>query len=372
MTAYGLMDVTLECILHTDDWTDDTVQAVRNALADQPDLARQVWLWVQVSDRAGCRLDAVMPPLDDLMALAMDRSGRRLDPDMHVRVEQCRSAFGSACTAHPALHAIVDRMAEDVTAFDVAWSRSRKPVPVQRPWYARMPTSTARVAAAVLALVAVLVVFLQDPSEVLMTAEDGIRIVALEDGSVVRLADGASLWTSPRNPRAVRLEGRAFFDVTPRAEAPFSIRSGDVTTTVAGTSFGLEALPAETRISVVSGRVRVEAAGQEVWLDAGLATRVANGGAPEVPHPFEPMVEMDWTGLFIFRNTPIDSVAATLSRSFDVRIEVDKPLSGRDLTGTFDREQGLDEILGVVAAAVGAELTVEEPGTRYRLLATRP
>ncbi len=372
MTAYGLMEVTLESILHTDDWTDDTVQAVRRALADQPELARQVWLWVQVSDRAGCRLDAIMPPLDDLMALAMDRSGRRLDADMHVRLEQCRTSFGSACAAHPALNAIVDRMADDVAAFDIAWSRSRKPLPAQRPWYGRMNMATARVAAAVLALVALLVVFLQEPSEVLISAEDGIRVVALEDGSEVRLVDGASLWTSPRNPRDVRLEGRAFFDVASLPDAPFTVRSGDVKTTVVGTTFGLEALPDETRISVVTGRVRVEAAGQDVWLDAGLATRVANGSVPETPYPFEAMADMDWTGLFIFRNTPIDSVAATLSRSFDVRIEVDKPLSGRDLTGTFDREQGLDEILGVVAAAVGAELDVEEPGSRYRLLATQP
>ncbi|MEQ9104615.1 MAG: FecR domain-containing protein [Rhodothermales bacterium] len=376
MTAYGLMDVTLESILHTDEWTDDTVETVRRALADQPELARQVWLWVQVSDRAGCRLDAIMPPLDDLMALAMDRSGRRLDADMHLRLGQCRTSFGSACASHPALNAIVDRMAEDVAAFDIAWSRSRKAQPATvRSWYGRVAASVPRMAAAAVAVVALLVVgylVLQDTSQVLTAPVDGVRMVALEDGSQVRLVEGASLWTSRSNPRDVSLEGRAFFDVAPRADAPFSVRSGDVITTVVGTTFGLEALPDETRISVVTGSVRVEAAGQDVWLDAGLATRVPNGGVPETPYPFEAMAEMDWTGLFIFRNTPIDSVAATLSRSFNVRIEVDKPLSGRDLTGTFDREQGLDEILGVVAAAVGAELDVEERGTRYRLLATRP
>jgi ferric-dicitrate binding protein FerR (iron transport regulator) len=370
MTAYGVMDVTLETILHTDEWSDDAVRTVRRALAERPDLARQVWLWVQLSERAGARLDAAMPPVEDLLVLAMDRSGRALDPDMQSRLEQCRSSFGATCASHPALNAIVDRLAEDVAAFDIAWNRSGRAQPVRRPRYGRMLTTMTRAAAAVVALVALLGVIyliLQDPAQRVVASEDGIRIVALEDGSRVRLVDGAALWTTPRNPREVRLEGRAFFEVAPDPDAPFSVRTGHTTTTVIGTSFGVEALPGETRVSVVSGRVNVRAAGQSVILDAGLATRVPEGGVPETPRTFENLSGMDWTGLFIFRNTPIDSVAATLGRSFGVQIHVDDPLSGRDLTGTFDREQGLDEILGVVAAAVGAELDVEEPGVRYRL-----
>lgn len=369
------MNVSLDSILHTDEWTDVTVQTVRRALADNPDLARQVWLWVQVSDHAGCRLDANMPPVDDLVALAMDRSGRRLDPDMQIRLDQCRSSFGSACAMHPSLNAIVDRMAEDIAAFDVVWNRSLKSKPLQKPWYGRLTASVPRMAAAVVAVTALLlVVYLvqQDGTQIRTASDPGVRLVALEDGSRVRLVDGATLWVTPREPRNVRLEGRAFFDVTPNADAPFSIKTGDVVTTVVGTSFGLEALPAETRVSVVTGKVRVEASGQGVWLDAGMFTRVPSGGVPDAPRPFEAKMIMDWTGLFIFRNTPIDSVAATLSRSFQVRIEVESLLSGRDLTGTFDREQGLDEILGVVAAAVGAQLEVQEPGTRYRLAATEP
>ncbi|MEL6356388.1 MAG: FecR domain-containing protein, partial [Bacteroidota bacterium] len=70
-----------------------------------------------------------------------------------------------------------------------------------------------------------------------------------------------------RNSRELSLTGEAFFDVARDEERPFSITTGEVTTTVLGTSFNVRAYPNEpVEVAVTSGRVEVADADEEVVI----------------------------------------------------------------------------------------------------------
>ena len=53
-----------------------------------------------------------------------------------------------------------------------------------------------------------------------------------------------------------------------------------------------------------------------------------------------------------------------LSRHFDVKINMSENLNEMPLTGTFEQDRGIKEILDIVAAAIGASVeSGNEPGS---------
>ena len=131
------------------------------------------------------------------------------------------------------------------------------------------------------------------------TAPEGERVaVVLPDGSDVMLNAGSAVryrrnfaWVPgvPQGRRVVRLEGEAFFDVTP-GERPFQVSTGGARVTVIGTRFNVRARggPAAAygvRVDVEEGRVVVAvqgstavtelAAGEGVLVLPGVDTLVS-------------------------------------------------------------------------------------------------
>lgn len=154
-------------------------------------------------------------------------------------------------------------------------------------------TPWLRIAAAVTVLLGGLAVWQQIP--VTHQAPAGERLaVTLPDGSGVELNAGSSLSLRrgfdflpgvPQGSRVVRLEGEAFFDVTP-GERPFEVLAGPARVTVLGTRFNVRArtvmgVPPVVRVDVEEGRVRVAADDAETELSAGESVRV-EGGADEL------------------------------------------------------------------------------------------
>ena len=86
--------------------------------------------------------------------------------------------------------------------------------------------------------------------------------VVLTDGTTVRLNAGSSLIFPEEftnNTREVTLTGEAFFEVIKNPDMPFIVRSGDLITTVLGTSFNIQAYPeqASIAVTVATGKVKV-------------------------------------------------------------------------------------------------------------------
>ena len=87
--------------------------------------------------------------------------------------------------------------------------------------------------------------------------------ILLADGSRVRL-NAESTLIYPKDfstgHREVKIVGEAFFDVVRDDTKPFMVSSGDVMTTVLGTSFNVSAFPKEAiEVSVATGKVAVRA-----------------------------------------------------------------------------------------------------------------
>ena len=86
--------------------------------------------------------------------------------------------------------------------------------------------------------------------------------VTLADGSIIRLNAGSRLTypeTFESDTRSIQLVGEAFFEVVRDEKRPFIIKSGDLVTTVLGTSFNISAFPdQDISVTVATGKVRVE------------------------------------------------------------------------------------------------------------------
>jgi len=119
-----------------------------------------------------------------------------------------------------------------------------------------------------------------------MTSTAELRVVRLEDGSVVHLApDSAIAFTNRPGGRTLTLlQGEAWFDVAYDAARPFRVTAGTSTVTVLGTAFSVGRYDTGTQVAVQRGHVAVTTtddatkpgrtelvAGQSLSLRAGTA-----------------------------------------------------------------------------------------------------
>jgi ferric-dicitrate binding protein FerR (iron transport regulator) len=161
--------------------------------------------------------------------------------------------------------------------------------------------------------------------------------------------------------------GRAFFDVTPAPE-PFVVETPTARTTVRGTSFGVEVQADETRVVLASGRVEVASRAtpdRSVALQPGQSSRVVQDAAPTAPESVDVAEALAWTQLFIFRDTPVERIADRLADHYETSIDVNADLRDQAVTGTFEHEQPLADILSAIATTLGAQVVSTEDG--YRL-----
>jgi ferric-dicitrate binding protein FerR (iron transport regulator) len=189
---------------------------------------------------------------------------------------------------------------------------------------------------------------------------------------------GPATFTHPAEQEApirqVTLDrGRAFFDVQPRTRTSFQVHTPTAVATVLGTQFGVTTAADTTEVVLASGSVRVDPAdasgSRAVVLEPGQRSWVAKGDAPASPSPVDLTAALEWTGLFVFRSVPMDAVAQRLGQRYDVHITAAPALADEPITGTFEREQPVQQVLSALAATLGAEVQQQEKG-HYRLVPT--
>ena len=155
-------------------------------------------------------------------------------------------------------------------------------------------------------------------------------LVQLPDSSKIWLNAGSEIrylkHFNEAETRDVILKGEAYFDVSHDAGHPFVVKSGDLNTTVYGTSFNIRAYgnEAATSVTVNSGKVGVSAAN-----DTGkVVMLLPNDKLVYAGRKFTKLVadiEADgWVrGDLLFDQTPLAEVFTTISRKYNVRIETD-------------------------------------------------
>ena len=396
------MDDAYGPLLFEDALSSEQRAKLRARLAEDPALADGWARWQQVRARLRERLQEHVPDRRLLVLYALSEEGREdlLTPEEAEALDAARPAIADALDAVPALQQVVKRVQDERADFETVWAQHREEIwaaedktdrrsqtdrnerAPRRPGRARREGSGRQWAwrltvAALLLGAAVLAVVYgpQGAERTTVTAEAGEqRQVEFEDGSTVRLVGASTLSYTPgmdaaEERRVTLARGRAYFDVTAREDVPFVVTTPAARTEVLGTKFGVAAGNDTTEVVLVDGRVRVGPGGnneaEPVVLAPGERSTVRSGDAPTSPAPVDLTATLDWTGLFVFRSAPTRVIAERLRDHYGVSISVAPALAEEPVTGTFERNRSVGQVLNTIARALGAD--VRKEGEAYRL-----
>ncbi|WP_343673938.1 FecR domain-containing protein [Chitinophaga sp.] len=172
--------------------------------------------------------------------------------------------------------------------------------------------------------------------------------ILLADGTIVYLFKNGSI---RYKERAVYLQGKATFNVTKDAHAPFMVYAGAVTTIVLGTSFNIDQRRKQVIVTLYSGKIAVQQASmKKVVMQPGQQLVYNENSYEEKPT----VVTSD----SVFNNTPVAVVLDALSRRYNRVIQY-RPgaLKHSYFTGTVMPADSLQTILQVISQMNGLTVT---------------
>ncbi|MEN7547187.1 FecR domain-containing protein [Rapidithrix thailandica] len=181
----------------------------------------------------------------------------------------------------------------------------------------------------------------------------------LYDGTKVKLNGDSRLWFpnkfSPEE-RVVKLQGEAFFQVAKDSQRPFRILTGDVVTTVVGTSFNINAYEEEEEIqvAVLEGSVLVNSRGNQ--RDSVLLKPHEIANYNKVQAEITKHTGFDYESVFswkddvmYFKEASLSDIKDQLERWYGIEVEI----QGKDdftalYTGKFSNER-LEIVMQAIA-----------------------
>ncbi len=165
-------------------------------------------------------------------------------------------------------------------------------------------------------------------------------VKTLADGSVVYLESNSSITFDHRynsSNRAIKLDGEAFFDVTPNANLPFVVDLTNAKVEVLGTSFNLKNYPGQNiELTVETGKVTffnnddpqnstVVEKGQKLLFDGKSSNKIPSA------------TNTIWQNKHIhFNGEKLSDIISIINKNFEVNITVEDPMvAQKQLTVTF-------------------------------------
>jgi len=214
------------------------------------------------------------------------------------------------------------------------------------------------------------------PEQMLGTRVGEVRSVRLEDGSRVILDTDTRLRMSVagRTRRVELLSGRAAFQVAHDMSRPFRVAAGAMTVTAVGTAFEVMALPRRTSVTLMEGRVVINAehppkAGvrREADLRPGEQLSLGADGALSSRRPVSLDSALAWRALRVdVSDLTVAEAVAEMNRYSKVKLAVRNPtVSSRRISGVF--RAGDVEALAAALAAYFELRVVERSGGRIVL-----
>lgn len=192
-----------------------------------------------------------------------------------------------------------------------------------------------------------------------------VKADTLPDGSVATLNKHTTL-TYPEKfkgkTRPVKLQGEAFFKITPDRNKPFIINVNDVEVKVLGTSFNVKSSGANTEIIVETGLVQVTRNGKVQLLKAGERITVGTDTAAAKSSSGDKLYNYYVSRTFICDNTPLWKLVDKLNEAYDANITIaGQRLRKLPLNVTFN-EESLDVILGIISQTLLVQVSREDDG----------
>lgn len=242
------------------------------------------------------------------------------------------------------------------------------------------PVMTRRVAwasgAAALAACLAAAIWVQDQAgfESYSTAIGQQRVIALADGSELRLNTGTRLRARITDSRreVQLISGEAWFAVRQRPDRmPFTVSAGPARIRVTGTQFNVRHLTGQTRIDLLEGHIQVSSRKDPKTsnLKAGDAIRLDAEGRMAPLEAAEATRVNDWrAGRVNFYQTRLDDALAEINRYAVKPISLADPTLGAlRVDGVFDAS---DTVRFARAAAAVHGLTLRQTNTRLEIQAS--
>ncbi|SMC82091.1 FecR family protein [Pedobacter nyackensis] len=190
----------------------------------------------------------------------------------------------------------------------------------------------------------------------------------------LQLADGTKVWLSPNSKlgypdkfsgteRLVSLDGEAFFEVSHDAKHPFIIKSGDVSTTVLGTSFNVTAFTQQHTINItlVTGKVAVTLNDQNntsrdtITANQRIIIDKATSSITKVDFPDAATFLNKRLGLYEYNGTTLEEVARDLENQYNIKIQLDADFSEKTFYGNLNMTDPLEETLSKLCIVMEAK-----------------
>lgn len=201
----------------------------------------------------------------------------------------------------------------------------------------------------------------------------------------LQLADGTKVWLSPNSKlsypdkfegseRLVSLDGEAFFEVSHDAKHPFIIKSGEVSTTVLGTSFNVTAYTQQQTIDVtlVTGRVAVALNANNntqrdtITANQRITVNKTTSKITKLDYPDAATFLNKRLGLYEYKGAALEAVRNDLENQYNIKIQFDQELSSKAFYGNLNMSSPLNETLNKLCTVMEAKWKKE--GALYTIV----
>jgi transmembrane sensor len=192
------------------------------------------------------------------------------------------------------------------------------------------------------------------------------RTIALADGGAIVVNGGSHLVLDRNDTRVAELVGgEAHFTVTHDAADPFVVTVGESRLVDIGTVFNVVREGEDLRVAVAEGAVRY-VGGTRVDLAAGQAMhRTADGSIEVIRRPVEAIG--GWVnGTLVYDRAPLAEVAADLTRTTGIAIDLVPGLEQRRFSGVIQTRGDPAALRDRVAAVLGLTVDANEAGWTVR------
>lgn len=199
--------------------------------------------------------------------------------------------------------------------------------------------------------------------------------IVLPDSTTVLLATRSALtWQEPFD-RNISMNGKALFNVSRKAQHPFIVTSGEISTTVLGTSFEVDARHI-IAVRLFDGKVMISSSnlqrmknkvylvpGQEFIYGSQIIIRSFGQPAPAASMNYQPAEDPyipngDESNWYMFNNQSLGQVLRQLSVLYKVRIIYDsKDIRNIYFTARYERTESLADILQRIATLNNLKIT---------------
>ncbi|MDF1550471.1 MAG: FecR domain-containing protein [Bacteroidales bacterium] len=175
--------------------------------------------------------------------------------------------------------------------------------------------------------------------------------------------------------RHIKLQGEAFFEVTPDKKKPFVVEAQFAQIKVLGTSFNVQAYDTSkvVEVTVVSGTVELSgltAGSEKILLTKGEKGIISKDSGKAIKDTNTDEEELFWvTRKLVFKNTELYVIAETLSKAYDVEIAIADD-NAKYCTWTITMEDlNIEEIMRLIEGSFNG-LVVQKSNNKFTINGT--